>query len=692
MSTGHGPSRRKFLASSATVASGAAVASVLPPSVHQALARPVRPGGLKAIKHVVLLMQENRSFDHYFGALRGVRGFGDRNAITLPTGKSIFEQPDGAGTGAVLPFPLRTAAELAKKDLQWMGSLPHGWSDGHEARADGWNSGWIPAKTPATMAYVERRDIPLQYELADTFTICDAYHSSVPSSTSPNRNYFVSGHTGYEPGSTKRAIENDAYSEDTHAGYDWTTYAEELEKAGVSWKVYQEWDNYQDNNLEFFVKFKEIARKVLQGDFKSMDSFYSAFLRADEAKRKQMQARLDEGVAKLPPAERGLFERGLRRVPAGGLAADFRADIKAGKLPAVSYLVPSAADSEHPSASSPIQSARITYDILDAIASDPEIWATTALFITYDEFDGLFDHVPPPVPPESVTGEYYNGDPIGFGFRVPMTVVSPWTVGGYVCSQVFDHTSMTQFMEKWLGVRAPDMGDWRRTVSGDLTSAFDFASAGRRPSVEQPSAVPAFTGRWKPTPPADQKMPAPEPGTRRARPLPYQPEASLSVAKGTLRLSLTNTGIESVHFSLYPYAGELPKPRHFDVARKLEQEIKPGGDAYDLVLIGPNGFRREFAGTARGGADVTSLPQANGGRDVWIFLKNTGDEEVTFTLKALAYAKRDRQVKVKPGKQRKVRWNTDHGWYDVEIKVSGDATFRRRLMGHVENGRPSLSG
>ncbi|MFG2005894.1 phospholipase domain-containing protein [Spirillospora sp. NPDC048911] len=252
---------------------------------------------------------------------------------------------------------------------------------------------------------------------------------------------------------------------------------------------------------------------------------------------------------------------------------------------------------------------------------------------------------------------------------------------------------MTQFMEKWLGVKAPAMSDWRRTVSGDLTSAFDFKTAGRRPSVERPGAVPAFTGRWKPAPPGDQKMPTPEPGTRPARPLPYQPEATLRVAKGTLRLSLTNTGAESVHFSLYPYAGELPKPRHFDVTRRIEQVFK-GGDTYDLVIIGPNGFRREFAGRTHpdGGAEVASAPQGSGGSDLWIILANEGDEEITFTLKALAYAKRDRQVKVKPGKQRKVHWNTDHGWYDVEVKIAGNTEFRRRLMGHVENGRPSTSG
>jgi phospholipase C len=152
-----------------------------------------------------------------------------------------------------------------------------------------------------------------------------------------------------------------------------------------------------------------------------------------------------------------LFERALARVEPGGLAASFRADIEAGTLPKVSYLVPPAAYSEHPGASSPIQSARIIYDVLDAIVSNPEVWERTALFITYDENDGLFDHVPPPVAPETVAGEYFGGDPIGLGFRVPMTVVSPWTVGGFVNSQVFDHSSLVLFTERWLGVKAPDI-------------------------------------------------------------------------------------------------------------------------------------------------------------------------------------------------------------------------------------------
>ncbi len=127
------------------------------------------------------------------------------------------------------------------------------------------------------MAYYDRQDIPFHYELADAFTICDAYHCSVPTSTSPNRNYWVSGYTGYEPlspnptesvlpsdppGPGGRAVTNAAYNP-WHAGYGWTTVPERLQSAGISWKTYQEWDNFGDNNLEYFTAFKKVAAGLL---------------------------------------------------------------------------------------------------------------------------------------------------------------------------------------------------------------------------------------------------------------------------------------------------------------------------------------------------------------------------------------------------------------------------------------------
>ncbi|MEV5612161.1 phosphocholine-specific phospholipase C [Streptomyces sp. NPDC052225] len=681
-------SRRRLMAVGGGALGAAAALSFLPPSLQQAVAAQVSEGappkgGLDAIEHVVILMQENRSFDHYFGALRGVRGFGDRNAIRLPNGKSVFEQPGVLRT--VLPFPVREAAETQKKDLQYIGALDHSWSGGAKAWHDGWHDGWITAKTAATMAYYTREDIPLHYELADTFTVCDAYHSSIHSSTSPNRNHLWSGRTGYEANG-KRAVGNDAYDEDTHPGYDWGTYAERLEKAGVSWQTYTEWENFTDNQIEFFTTFKAIARKVLSGTgLTYMEAFYAKVRDAKDAgERDALLATLEKGVATLSASERSLFERALRRVPTGELASAFARDVADGKLARVSYLVPSAVDSEHPSVSSPVHSATIVYKVLDALASHPEVWKKTAVFINYDENDGFFDHVPPPVPAPDVTEERWQGLPTGLGARVPMLVVSPWTVGGYVCSEVFDHTSVIRFLELWTGVREPNIGAWRRQVTGDLTGAFDFTHTARQPSVEQPGAIPQFSGRWAPQPPLKQSMPVQEPGTRPARALPYQPDASVRVHDGVLTLNLTNTGRSSAHFALYPYAGEYAIPQHFDVVRETAVTVPVREGAYDFVVTGPGGFRREFQGRTDAGVDVTTTVDART-RVLRIRLRTTGDTARTFTVGK-------RTVTVRPGRTVTVvhGTNEEHGWYDTEV-TCGEA-FRRRLMGHIENGRPSVSG
>ncbi|MEU8699557.1 phosphocholine-specific phospholipase C [Streptomyces sp. NPDC048680] len=701
-------SRRRLFALGGGTLGAAAAGSLLPPSLQAAIAaQPAHSAGsggrdgLGAIKHVVILMQENRSFDHYFGTLRGVRGFGDRNAVELPSGKPVFEQPAPLGS-SVLPFPVRGAAETQKKDLQYIGALDHSWSGGGKAWAGGWMNGWVSVKTAATMAYYDRRDIPLHYELADTFTVCDAYHSSIHSSTSPNRNHLWSGKTGNEPNG-KRAVGNDAYDEGTHPGYDWGTYAERLEKAGRSWRTYTEWENFTDNQIEFFATFKAIARKALAktGGHTYMESFYSAVRDADAAGRERLFGLLEEGVATLDKAERRLFERALRRVETGTLADEFAKDVAAGTLPEVSYLVPSAVDSEHPSVSSPIHSATIVYKVLDALGKHPDVWRHTAVIINYDENDGFFDHVPPPVASPDVTEEQWEGKPTGLGMRVPMLVVSPWTIGGYVCSEVFDHTSVIRFLERWTGVKEPNIGDWRRTVTGDLTSAFDFSRARRRPEAQQPGAIPPFSGRWSPKPPLVQHMPVQEPGARPARALPYQPDAQAKAVDGAVRVSLSNTGRSSAHFALYPYAGEFPVPQHRDVKGTTQWMVPVSNAAYRFTVTGPNGFRREFAGSTHAGApaEVASRIDARE-RDLHLTLRNTGRKTLTFTVQPRGYVDeadlRDwtRTVKVKPGRSRTVVHSAAdaHGWYDLDVTVDGDDAFRRRLMGHIENGRASISG
>lgn len=665
-------SRRRLL----SAATAAAAGSLLPPSLHEAIAAtPVRRGGLRAIEHVIVLMQENRSFDHYYGTLRGVRGYGDHDPLRQPDGRSVFDQ------SGVLPFSVRAAAELANRpdsDIQYLGDLPHGWNDASAAWAGGWHNGWVPAKSAATMTHYERRDIPLQYELAETFTLLDAYHCSINGSTNPNRNFLWTGTTGYEPGSTARAVTNAAYSYD-HAGYDWMTYPERLQAAGVSWRIYQEWDNFTDNAVEYFLPFKEIGRRILShvdGRYRTTEEFYYALFDMSAVDRATALSQFAAGRAALSPGERALFDRALHRSEPDTLVSRLRADISARRLPAVSWLVPTAALSEHPGASTPVGSANLIYQVLDVLASDRDIWSKTVLFVNFDENDGYFDHVPPPVPPVSATTDWYDGKPLGLGPRVPMTVVSPWTVGGHVSSEVADHTSVLRFLERWTGVAEPNISAWRRSVCGDLTSAFDFSGGGRAPALDRPGPVPAPVSRWRPTPPATQSLPAQEPGRRAARALPYRPWVSARLSGTELALILGDDGPGSCHFAVYSYEGAPTTPVHVDVTSRSVLRVPA---THTVTVQGPNRFWYELSGSAP--VDVMF-------RNESLELLNYGTTTITLRVHALRYGTRTLSVRLRPGQRRSLTWATEHGWYDLEVTTPG---FRRRLTGRVEDGRPGVT-
>ena len=427
-----GVTRRRVLGGGTALAGGAlAGAAVLPLSLRQALAASMAspPGGrLTDIKHIVILMQENRSFDHYFGAMPGVRGFGDPAAMRLADGKPVFYQPDPAHPqGYLLPFRLDTARTSA----QAIPSTDHFWPSQHQAWANGKMDAWIPAKGPLTMGYFTRDDIPFHWALADAFTICDRYHCSVFGPTNPNRLYMWTGMIDPAGGSGGPVIDDSPGADNVILS--WTTYPERLERAGISWQVYQEEDNFDDNALAWFTQY-----------------------------------------AKLRPSS-PLYQRGMARQPAGTFEDDARGD----RLPQVSWLVAPAAQSEHPDYY-PAAGAEYIAQKLDAIASNPAVWAKTVFILCYDENDGLFDHVPPPTPPAGTRGEFVQGLPIGLGFRVPAIVVSPWTAGGYVNSGLFDHTSLIRLIEARFGVREPNISAWRRQTCGDLTSVFRFSAAPAR--------------------------------------------------------------------------------------------------------------------------------------------------------------------------------------------------------------------
>lgn len=693
------PSRRSVVKAAGAAAGLAATGSLLPASVHRAMAAPMRPGGLGAVDHVILLMQENRSFDHYYGSLRGVRGYGDRSPLRLRSGSTVMQQPRAAG-GAVLPFSLREAAASAGRpatDIQYLDDLPHGFTDATQAWADGWWDGWVPAKGPATMTYYDRRDVPLQYELAETFTTLDAYHCSVFGSTNPNRNYFWTGTTGTEPDGVQRAVTNAAYSY-SHAGYDWTTYPERLEQAGVSWQIYQEWDNFTDNAVEYFRRFKQVGGSMLShvdGAYRTTEEFYDSLHAKSPEEQDRLLAQLEQGRASLGAADRQLFDRAMYRSRPGTMLTRLRDDIAAGTLPAVTWLVPPAAQSEHPAVSTPVSSAKLIHDLLDLVASDVDLWSRTVVMVTFDENDGYFDHVPPPVPPRPVGGndeDWYAGQPIGLGPRVPMTIVSPWTVGGYVDSSVADHTSTLRFLERWTGVEEPNISAWRRDVCSDLTSSFDFARQGRPPRLAEPGTVPAPVQRWLPEPPADQALPAQEEGARPARPTAYGPAASAGWTGSRLTVSVSGTGSQPFAAQVYGFAGEVLRPEHLLVrpGETRTVDLAPVGGRWDVVVQGPDRYWYEAAGSAMGAAAGVDVVQSSRPRRsaVELRLVNQGRQAVTLTVRPLAYRGEPLPVRLTPGGARDLAWPTDAGWYDVEVVCAEDHAFRRRVTGRV----PGVTG
>jgi phospholipase C len=468
--------RRRLLSGAARLAAAAAASTLMPPNVRRLLAQePPKNSSLRDIKHVVMLMQENRSFDHYFGAMSGVRGFGDPNALQLASGKSVFYQPDAENPeGYLLPFHLDTRNSSAQK----IPSTSHAWAVQHDA----WNGGkmdrWLPAHRkadgqngPYCMGYYNRDDIPFQYALAEAFTVCDSYHSSVLGPTWPNRMYWFTGMIDPEGLHGGPILNNTVPKE----GYTWTTYAERLEQAGVPWKVYQQEDNYGCNLLETFKVFKDA------------------------------------------PKGSPLYSKAVLRGPEGQFEYDARND----QLPAVSWIIPTSFQSEHPD-HMPADGAAFVASKIDAIAANPDVWAKTVFILNYDENDGIFDHVAPPSPPAGTAREFVNGLPIGGGFRVPCILISPWTSGGWVCSQPFDHTSVLQFLEQFTGVREANISDWRRSTFGDLTSAFRFRQADRKPpllpdtSGELTLAKYTSTNLPKPVfPEGDQHPPKQEAGSRK---------------------------------------------------------------------------------------------------------------------------------------------------------------------------------
>ncbi|GAA2628539.1 phosphocholine-specific phospholipase C [Paractinoplanes durhamensis] len=644
--------RRGFLA----LAGGATAMAALSPSIARAAAIPAdrRTGTIADIEHIVVLMQENRSFDHYFGALRGVRGFGDRTPVTLPDGTSVWNQ------SGVLPF----RPDVDDLGMQFLQDLPHGWNDGHDAFHGGRYDRWVPAKSPTTMAYLTRDDIPFHYALADSFTICDAYHCSLMGPTDPNRYYMWTGYTGNDGRGGGPVVTND------ELGYGWTTYPERLEAAGVSWKIYQDvgdgldaagywgWTsdpyigNYGDNSLLYFDNYRNAA----------------------------------PGTPLYEKARTGT------NLKAGDdMFAPLRDDVLAGNLPQVSWIVAPEAYTEHPNWPANYGAWYIA-QVLDALTADPKVWARTALLITYDENDGFFDHAVPAYPTAGnstadLRDEFLpasNGHvagPYGLGQRVPMLVVSPWSTGGYVCSEVFDHTSIVRFIEKRFGVHEPNISPWRRAVCGDLTAAFDFAKTRPAPPrlPDTRAYAPADRNRhpdYVPTPPADPKLPTPEHGVRPARPLRYDLAADARYAAGEVRVTFASRAGAGAVFYVTEAGGT---PRTYTAAARTHL-TGTWPDTTDLSVHGPNGFFRRFRTP---GVEV-SIRQSR------LTLSNPSSKATRVVLTD-AYSGERWPIRLNPGQSQTRHLPHHHDWYDVTVTSDITPTYLRRLVGHIEGTEPGVS-
>ena len=679
--------------------SGAGLAATFPAVIQRALAIPadMRSGTIRDVQHVVILMMENRGFDHYFGTLRGVRGFGDRHPAPLENGKPVWFQSDGVR--AIPPYHLDSATTSALR----VPGTPHSFDNAQAA----WNQGkfglWPKYKTQFSMGHYRRADLPWQFALAEAFTICDAYHCSITTGTDPNRVMFWSG-SNFDPRLRAQGINcTDEHSEPdnlrcwiqgalpepgyTYAGsaLTWPTIPDVLEDAGISWRIYQDpndnWTGAMHGGLAF-----ESFRMCRPGT--------------------------------------PLYEKGMRHWSLDQLAEDARK----GALPQVSWVLPPMLWSEHPGPSSPVQGAEFAARVIDALTQSPQTWSRTAVFQTFDENDGMFDHVPPPAPPSfnpdgsvaggatlKLDGMYFSDPqrkhlhpedtasgtvrPWGLGPRVPMHVLSPWSRGGWVNSQVFDHTSVGQFLEKRFGITIPAISPWHRTVCGDMTSAFDFVSPNDTaipalPDTRGSAALVAMAVKLpKPVAPDIAERLFQEPGARPSRPLPYVLGVDAAVTVEGVALAFRNLGQAGAVFHVYDKRRPDRIPRRYTVeaGKAFDDHWDFGSDgSYDLWVLGPNGFLREFRGMRAEDGIESSIRDAPEARAVKISFHNGGNAGRKLSLISNVYEPRGvRSLLLEPGLT-SLNWDVakSGNWYELLVSAG---TYVRRFAGRVETGRNCVS-
>ncbi|MES2417140.1 MAG: phospholipase C, phosphocholine-specific [Bacteroidota bacterium] len=773
--------RRDFIKKAALLSGAFGLPNVIPMSIQKAMAINAAPGStFYDAEHVVFLMQENRSFDHMFGKIRGVRGFNDPRAKTLPNRNKVWLQNDDKGN-TYAPFHV----DINKTKITWQGGLPHSWSDQVAARNKGKYDKWVPVKSLMTLGYYEREDIPFYYAMADAFTICDHHFCSSLTGTTPNRLFFWTGTIRPEQNANSVAAVNNSQAESQNNVFvDWQTFPELLEDNGVSWKVYQnelwtanlqgedidDWlGNYGDNPLEYVkrhrVKLSAYFRK--NGDNTSHPALTAEEVLARYNKLSQREKNLidkafttnidNPDYLKLAPFtytnEAGMEE--TLAIPKEDIFETFRKDVDSGNLPLVSWLVAPQRFSDH--TSSPLYGTWYVAEALDILTKNPEVWKKTIFILTYDENDGYFDHLPPfvaPKPEDTLSGkvsagleawadyEFKKDSPIGLGYRVPMLVASPWSKGGYVNSQVFDHTSSLLFLENFLShktgkeIKSETISPWRRAICGDLTSIFRPYNGENLTIPERPKREKVIThiqnAKLKPaqvTPNALSKAelakintylpfdknastfaPVQEQGTRLACALPYQlvVDGNLNAEKMAIALSFTSAaGSSGAAFNVY-----TKNSYHKEAGKTWAYAVKSGdqiedhweiaafeNEQYDLIVNGPNGFYRQFSGTSKdphlsltGRYEQSRLIKRNTG-NLQLLFENKNNSALEILINDEAYRTKAKTIIIPANAKKTItlELQKSRGWYSFIITIAGNNEFLRHYAGHVETGEDSIS-
>ena len=715
------------------------------------------PKNLSSIEHIVIFMQENRAFDHYFGTLRGVRGFNDRSAPPLPSGLSPFYQPVSPPTNNTLcgcnlcnitwfdrsieemingmkcsslmsllqfadppiyltegelcsrfiseilgssfdgiPVPSiissnSTCPDDSRVELQRFSENPYmlpfhlAFNEtsatcmpapdmGYVPDIKMWNKGrmdaWNTARTPGFgMSYFKREDLEYYYALADSFTIADQYFQSTFTETDPNRLHLFSGSNGLSINNVTM-LNNDIPT----AGLEWETLAETLEKENVSWKVYQELDNFDDNAFAWFKSFREAQ-----------------------------------------PGS-SLYEKGMRRMQTDGLVKEFYEDVNNGTLTQVSFIIAPTWLSEH-ATNHPQDGEDLTARLVRVLSApeNNQTYAKTLFILNYDEGGQFYDHHWVPTPPSTkedgfstvtTEGEIIQHafqdilppNPIGLGFRVPLLLISPWTRGPFTFSEVSDHTSIIKLIEERFGVRCPNISPWRRSVASDLLSAFDF----EHPDFSWPSfpstknntndSKNQCAGLPYPTIPEIQSFPLQEHGVRKVKPLKYDFFIEDKVKSGVLDILIENQGNMTGVFLLVNVGNSSNVPKKYTVEPKkhIRDVLQIGSKGYNYSLHGPNGFVRKFEGNNR--EEVVKIE----------FRGSIKKEDLFLTIIPLHLNCHFKVKNEDPNQHFELNVSTpifqvldiknSSYWYDFSIAGECEGnTIYRRYMGHLEVRKESTT-